>query len=105
MVCGVWFIFSELCNICIFEPEFNETDLRAVVNGAVKLCAGVCAAFAGKDGAWRYVMASENIDMRAEAKRINSALGGRGGGSTTMIQGTLTATESDICKFFGISKK
>jgi alanyl-tRNA synthetase len=90
-------------NICVFTKFFDTEQLRSVVNAGMELCGGICAAFAGNDGeGWRYIMGSRNVNMRAAAKEINTALSGRGGGRETMIQGSVTATEAEIRGYFGV---
>lgn len=87
-------------NICLFQPGLDTDSLRALVNGALYLCGGICAGFTGSEGKWQYIMASRSADLRAEAKKINSALHGKGGGSSQMIQGSLAASEEEIRSYF-----
>lgn len=89
-------------NLCFFETAaFDMNSLRFLVNEAVKRCGGIAAAFAGSDAdGYTYVMGSRSVDLRAEAKAINSALAGRGGGSTEMIQGSVKAGREAIEMYF-----
>lgn len=65
------------------------------------LAGGVCAAFTGCDAeGYRYIIGSRTLDLRAEAKTINAAISGRGGGKPTMIQGSCTAAADAIKAFF-----
>ena len=90
-------------NICVFTDSFDAEQLRSVVNAGMELCGGICAAFAGNDtDGRRYIMGSKTVNMRNEAKAINSALNGRGGGRETMIQGSVTAGEAEIRGYFGV---
>ena len=41
-----------------------------------------------------------DVDLRAQAKAINTALGGKGGGQPTMIQGSVTAGQAAILAYF-----
>lgn len=54
---------------------------------------------AGEGEGLRYVIGSRRIDLRANARRINAGIGGRGGGSPTMIQGRATAEPEAIRRF------
>ena len=85
--------------LCFFPGETDGDSLRALVNECMDRCR-VCAAFAGQDGALRYVIGSRQVDLRAAAKEINAAIGGRGGGSSTMIQGSCTAPQDTIEAYF-----
>ncbi len=89
-------------NLCFFESAaFDGDSLRYLVNGAVELCGGIAAAFAGDDEkGYNYVMGSSTVDLRAKAKEINGALDGRGGGKPEMIQGSVRASRADIEKYF-----
>ncbi len=87
-------------NMCIFEPDMDAVTLRELVNAGVEKCSGICAAFSGSDGSYRYIIGSKSVDLRAAAKEINAAISGRGGGSSAMIQGTCTANRGEIEKYF-----
>ena len=89
-------------NLCIFEPGLDAVTLRELVNAGVEKCSGICAAFSGADGDYKYVLGSKSVDLRAEAKAINAALKGRGGGSPAMIQGSCRAARREIEEFFGV---
>ncbi len=90
-------------NICIFDDGNNINALRNLVNEALPLCKGICAVFCGNDkSGYSYIMGSNNIDLSAKAKEINATLNGRGGGSSSMIQGSLKSTEKEIKEYFNI---
>ena len=88
-------------NIVVID-EFDDPDaMRELVNAGMERCTGVCAAFSGDDTqGYRYIIGSRSIDLRARAKEINSVLNGRGGGRPTMIQGSCSANEEQIRRFF-----
>ena len=90
-------------NLCFFEKEMDMLSLRELVNAGMGKCGGICAAFAGKDGDWKYIIGSRNTDLRSMAKEINAAIGGRGGGRPEMIQGSCTASRQQIEDYFGIA--
>ena len=84
-----------------FEPLFDGDGLRAAVNAAMEKCAGICAAFSGSDtDGYKYVIGSRTLDLRSEAKSINAALKGRGGGQSSMIQGSASASRAEIEAWF-----
>ena len=87
-------------DICIFEPELDMLSLRELVNAGMEKAGGVCAAFSGKDGDWKYIIGSRTRDLRSLAKEINAAIGGRGGGRPEMIQGSCTASRREIEAYF-----
>lgn len=87
-------------NICIFDDCLDEAALRMLVNAAVGKCSGIAAVFSGSDAdGYRYIIGSRGIDLRAEAKRINAGISGRGGGSREMIQGSCKADGKSIQSF------
>lgn len=87
-------------NRLLFEETLSPAALRALAEGGKKHCAGICAALCAGEEGFRYVMASETVDLRAAAREINAALDGRGGGAPTMIQGTLRASRRTIEEYF-----
>lgn len=91
-------------NMCIFESKCDMNDLRFLVNNAVSICRGICAAFSGSDeNGYQYVMASNSEDLRKQAKDINAALNGKGGGSG-MIQGSVKCTRQQIEDYFKVNQ-
>lgn len=79
----------------------DEVALRELANLLMKRCAGIAGVFSGSDGeGYRYIIGSEHTDLRANAKSINAALKGKGGGSPSMIQGRCQETENAIRTFF-----
>ena len=88
-------------NLVLFEDDLDANSLRALANGGMEKCAGICAVFTGSDKTgYRYVMGSKTVDLRAQAKQINTALQGKGGGQPTMIQGSLSADRAAIEAYF-----
>lgn len=87
-------------DLLFFEESLSPAALRALAEGGKTRCTGVCAALCTEDGGYRYVMASETVDLRAAARSINAALSGRGGGASGMIQGSLLASREQIEEYF-----
>ncbi|MCR5663429.1 MAG: hypothetical protein K6G17_00960 [Oscillospiraceae bacterium] len=84
-------------NIVVFEAALGENALRELVNRLTERCTGFAAAFSGSDEeGYRYVIGSRSVDLRAQSRAINAAIGGRGGGSPEMIQGRASACEADV---------
>ena len=91
--------------ILLFEPALDMDGLRALAEGAARVRGGVCAVFAGRDNiGYQYAAASSSRDMRNFAKILNTALSGRGGGSTVLIQGSVTADATAIRAFFAVQE-
>ena len=100
-------------NIAVFR-NFSEPAARELVNRLMEKCAGAAAVFFAVSGAnekgvsapsgektpFRYIIGSRSIDLRAKAKEINSAIGGRGGGRPEMISGTASADKESIRAYF-----
>lgn len=87
-------------NLLLFEDDLDSQSMRTLVNTGMERCGGICAVFVGKDGQYRHVMGSKTVDLRAQSKAIHQALGGKGGGQPTMIQGSVTATREQIEAYF-----
>lgn len=88
-------------NLLIFESNLEPADLRELVNAGVTKCGGICAAFTGNDdNGYNYVIASSVVDLRKVSKEINAAIEGRGGGQSSMIQGSCKAQKKIIEEYF-----
>ena len=83
-----------------FENRLDIPARRALVNGAAAK-RPIAALFAGDDqSGYAFLIACQQGDLRSFAKELTSALGGKGGGSPTMVQGSLTATRREIEEYF-----
>jgi alanyl-tRNA synthetase len=88
-------------SIILFEESDDMLAMRNFVNGAVKKTKKLCAVFAGDDvKGYKYIIASESMPLRGLSKEISATLGGKGGGSDAMIQGSVSATRDQIEIFF-----
>ena len=87
-------------SICVFTKGIRIDLMRMIANKAVKMTAGAAGVFGETENGFNYIIASENIPLREKAKLISSALGGKGGGSDIMIQGSVTADRRTIEEFF-----
>lgn len=88
-------------NLCVFDSVLDEISLRELVNLLADKCTGMAGAFSGSDETgYRYIIGSRHLDLRADSRRINAAIGGKGGGSPEMIQGRASGSEAQIRAFF-----
>ena len=84
-------------SICVIDRFDDPVAMREFVNAGMLLAGGVCAAFTGSDAdGYRYIIGSRTLDLRAEAKTINAAISGRGGGKPFFVQGSVKASEEEI---------
>ena len=85
----------------VFEDNADMNFIRTYVNEAVKKCGGMCGVFAGNDSdGYKYIVASEHIDLKEISAKMKAQLSCRGGGSSVMIQGSSSATKTKIEDFF-----
>ena len=83
-----------------FEDRLDVPARRALVNGAAEK-RPLAALFAGTDEkGYTFLIGSNQVDLRKFAKDMTAALGGKGGGSATMVQGTVLATRAQIEEYF-----
>lgn len=89
-------------NVCFFFDGCGMQAARAFAGSAAKKCGELCAVFFRGEGedVYKYVIASETVDLKAACAEINDAIGGRGGGSSAMIQGGCTADRETIERYF-----
>ena len=91
-------ITSENLILSFIDAEFD--CLRAMANKAVDKVSGMLVLLSGKDGEYKYLIASKSVDLKSEVKNMNAALCGKGGGSAVMVQGTFLSSITDIEKYF-----
>lgn len=85
----------------IFEADTDMNDLRKLVLNGAEKTEKLCAGFSGNNNdGYRFAIASKSIDLREKSKEIISALNGRGGGSSELLQGSAAASKEEIEKFF-----
>lgn len=84
--------------IFFFDGDDAEAA-REFLNGAAAKCR-VAAGFLGADGNYRYIIRSDRVDLKSACKDINAAIGGRGGGTAQMIQGSCQTSRDAIEKYF-----
>lgn len=88
-------------SICLFDDGDDMLSIRNFVNEAVKRTNRVCAVFVGDEvSGYKYIMASETVDLKAVLGEINQRLSGKGGGSAKMIQGSCDAKKKEIEELF-----
>ena len=81
--------------------EDHPDVARHLANSAVKATGGIVAVLYGEsERGFRYLLASEKVDLRAALPEINRALSGRGGGKPGMAEGTFSASRAEIERFF-----
>ena len=78
--------------LCLVEPALDTVSARKLVNALVEKGCPLAAVLLPKEGSalYQYVIGSGKTDVRPLAKTLSEQLGGRGGGSAAMIQGTVT---------------
>lgn len=88
-------------NICEFNTVLADSMCRDLINVLVDQTDGIVGVFTGDDSnGYRYILGSKGTNLRDVIKEINEALSGKGGGSPTMVQGTMTCTKDQIIKYF-----
>ena len=88
-------------HLLLFDGGSDANAMRYAAEQGAMLCDGACAVFSSElQGSVRYVCISDHIALREISKRLHATLGGRGGGSDRMIQGSVPCDESAIRAFF-----
>ncbi len=88
-------------NVCIFEDDGDMNDMRELLNSIMPKCSGICACFVGNDrDGYKFIAASERVNMREIATKMKNELNARGGGSEKMIQGSIASSREKIQDFF-----
>lgn len=84
----------------IFEPLFTPNDLRRLVNTALPVSHTVLALAGTDESGYTYVLGSNVRSCREMSDVMHIALGGKGGGSDTMVQGRLPAMRDLIAAWW-----
>ena len=79
---------------------FSMDDLRAFANAAKSRVGRMLVALSGTDGDYKYVIASDFVNLSEEMKNIKSALAGSGGGKSVMVQGSFLEPLDKIKAYF-----
>lgn len=83
-----------------FENRLDMPIRRKLINSAAEKCTRFAALFCGNDeSGYTYLIGSSTLDLKAWSVGFHSTLGGRGGGSPTMIQGSIPAKRQEIEEF------
>lgn len=86
--------------ILFFDDSLDAGELRNLANEGVKKTTALFAAFSGSDASgYQFVIASQDLKLKALLPALQDALGGKSGGSDKMLFGQVTATEEMIRRF------
>jgi len=84
---GLFITFEEGCSMDLLRRFCDEMCAKAEVSAGLLKKA---------DEDYQYVIISRTVDLKEKSKILNEKLGGRGGGSKEMVQGSLHADEERI---------
>jgi alanyl-tRNA synthetase len=85
---------------CLFTDINDPVFMRYLASGGSEIF-GICGVFCNvSENNYRYVAVGKDCDMRQFAKNMNSALNGRGGGDSELVQGSVKASALEIENFF-----
>ncbi len=92
-------------NVLLWEETFDPVVSRNAVNEMMARFSGYCGLFCGNSvEGYRFIIGSAKEDCSALAGRIRE-IGGKGGGSKEMIQGSLKVDKETIEKLLNIRPK
>lgn len=84
-------------NAIMFVDNWDYDVMVPVADKGKSMVQGIFALFSKtEEGQYKYVIASESVDLRAKTREINQAINGKGGGSTSLIQGKASCEEEGI---------
>lgn len=92
---------DETPNAVLFTGNLDNIAMRNAVNELTTRYTGYCGIFSGdSENGWHFILGSAGKDCREAAQALREAFGAKGGGSAPMIQGSVTASEEALRKFF-----
>ncbi|MBR5137743.1 MAG: hypothetical protein IKV30_06975 [Clostridia bacterium] len=88
-------------NMVMFVDNWDYDVMVPVADKGKTMTQGIFALFSATgEGQYRYVIASETVDLRAKTREINQAINGKGGGSSNLIQGKACGEEEALRAVF-----
>ena len=92
---------------CFENMDMDE--LRAFSNAALHKISGILVALTSDsrqgEEIYKYIISSNSVDLTRSVKEMNSALCGKGGGKSGMVQGSFRASLESIKAYFENSNK
>ncbi len=86
-------------DVILFKEKTDNVIVRNAVNFLMTKHEGLIGFFAGSDATgYSYILASQKEDVRDVQKKLAEKLGAKGGGKPQMVQGNVTAGETEIRK-------
>lgn len=88
-------------SVLIFKKNMEADSVRKLTDAVMQTCCGCCVVFSDNgDGTYKYAMGEKDGNLREFTKEMNQVLNGRGGGKPFFVQGSVSASEEEIRKFF-----
>ncbi|MBP3610231.1 MAG: alanyl-tRNA editing protein [Lachnospiraceae bacterium] len=88
---------SETEHAVLFVDSMDTIALRNAVNELAERYTGYCAVFSGSDTeGYQFIAGSSHADCKLLADTLRKELGAKGGGSPSMIQGSVKAAKEQI---------
>lgn len=87
-------------SLVCYYPDLTAEEMREIVNCSKEKVGKILVVLTGKDGDYKYIMTSANVDLSPVYKQINSDLSGRGGGRDNMIGGSFASDLDTIKEYF-----
>ena len=87
-------------NLVLSFADATQDEMRALANKAVNKVSGILVLLSEAEDSVKYLLASNTVDLKADIKKINADLRGRGGGSSKMAQGSFFASLTEVCDYF-----
>lgn len=88
-------------DVLLFEEGLSPDSLRRLCDAVLHTCGGRCACFSGtEETGYKYAIGQLDGQLRELTKQLNQTLHGRGGGKPDFVQGSVQASQAEICAFF-----
>ena len=88
-------------NLVVIEEDADNPTLRYLADKGAEKC-NIFVALGKNNGGYNFVCCSKKSDLKARRPEIKSKVGLVGGGSSSMLQGKITAETIDVNNFFKI---
>lgn len=87
-------------NIILFEENLESDDIKVLCTKVKEKANKISAVFSENNEIYRFMMMSDNIDLKELSNKFRKDLNAKCGGNSVLVQGQIETNKESILKFF-----
>lgn len=91
---------EEQDNIILFEKDLESDDIKILCTKIKEKANKISAVFSENNGIYRFMMMSDNIDLKELSNKFRKELNAKCGGNSVLVQGQISSDKESILNFF-----